>query len=427
MSDVPDKRGSGALRAVTIAWLITSIYYFYQYVLRSAPAVMMPQLTEAFGVTAVGLTSLLGLFYFGYAPFSLVAGVAMDQLGPRRAVPMGAAVIGVGALLFATGDPTLASIGRFLQGAGGVFALIGAAYLATTNFPASMAATLIGVTQMFGMAGGSAGQFLVGPAIGGGLPWSQFWLFMGVTGIVIAGLLWISLPRPPPRSPAEGAKANARREAAVAIGVVFRNPQSILCGLIAGLIFIPTTIFDMLWGVRFLQEAHDMPYGLAVMRSASVPFGWIIGCPLFGMVSDRLGRRKPVIIFGAAGLLLCLLLILYGPPDLLPPYSLGLIAGIASGVAMLPYTVIKEANRPEHSGTATGVVNFINFSFSALLGPVFSGLLTRVSQGGERELIHYQSAFQPLIYGVALAILLTLFLRETGRAAQTAKPSPATS
>ena len=38
---------------------------------------------------------------------------------------------------------------------------------------------------------------------------------------------------------------------------------------------------------------------------------------------------------------------------------------------MLPYTVIKEANPPEISGTATGVVNFLNFTFSALLGPVF--------------------------------------------------------
>lgn len=422
MAQVGDKT-RGTLRVVTVAWLITSIYYFYQYVLRSAPAVMMPQLTDAFGLTAVGLTSMLGLFYYGYAPFSLVAGVAMDQLGPRRAVPLGAAVVGVGALLFATGDPTLASIGRFLQGAGGVFALIGAAYLATTNFPASMAATLIGVTQMFGMAGGSAGQFVVGPAIAAGLHWSQFWGVMGVAGLVIAALLLAFLPRSPAKPDAErGAWFGT---AARAIGAVFRNPQSILCGLIAGLIFIPTTIFDMLWGVRFLQEAHDMPYGLAVLRSASVPFGWIIGCPLFGFLSDRLGRRKPVIIAGAALLLVCLVLILYGPTGVFPPFSLGLVAGIASGVAMLPYTVIKEANRPEHSGTATGVVNFINFSFSALLGPVFSGLLTRVSQGGERELVHYQAAFQPLVYGVALAILLTLFLRETGHAARPV-PAPAT-
>ena len=50
---------------------------------------------------------------------------------------------------------------------------------------------------------------------------------------------------------------------------------------------------------------------------------------------------------------------------------------------MLPYTVIKEANPPEMSGTATGVVNFLNFTFSALLGPVFGWLLLSVS-GGRR-------------------------------------------
>ena len=37
---------------------------------------------------------------------------------------------------------------------------------------------------------------------------------------------------------------------------------------------------------------------------------------------------------------------------------------------MIPYTIIKEANRPEHKGTATGVINFLNFSVTALLGPV---------------------------------------------------------
>jgi len=93
---------------------------------------------------------------------------------------------------------------------------------------------------------------------------------------------------------------------------------------------------------------------------------------------------------------------------------------------MIPYTVIKEANRPEHSGTATGVVNFINFSFSALLGPVFGSLLMRASGSGARELSHYQTAFQPLLYGVALALVLTLFLRETGAAARPAAAVRAT-
>jgi MFS family permease len=121
-----------------------------------------------------------------------------------------------------------------------------------------------------------------------------------------------------------------------------------------------------------------------------------------------------VILGGAAVLLLTLFLILYGPVTAFPPFVLGLVMGIASGASMLTYTIIKEANRPEYSGTATGVVNFINFSFSALLGPVFGRLLTQASQGGERELGHYQAAFSPLLWGVGLAIVLALFLRETG-------------
>jgi len=409
---------SKTAKAATVGWLVTAVYYFYQYTLRSAPAVMMPQLSTAFGLTAAGVASMAGLFYYGYSPFSLVAGVAMDRIGPRRVVPLGAAVVGIGALMFATGNAAAANVGRLLQGAGGVFALVGAAYIATTNFPASRAATLIGATQMFGMAGGSAGQFLVGPAIASGVSWSAFWAFMGAVGLVMAVALYLLLP-PARAADATGATAE-KADAFRGFWIVFSNPQSILCGVVAGLIFIPTTIFDMVWGVRYLQEAHGMEYGDAVLRSATVPFGWIIGCPLLGAMSDWIGRRKPVVAGGAAVLLGCLAWILFGPTELLPPYVLGLVAGIASGAAMLPYTIIKEANPPEVSGTATGVVNFLNFTFSALLGPVFAGRLIEASGGASTmALAHYQAAFLPLIYGVALAIVLTLFMKETGPAART--------
>jgi MFS family permease len=404
---------SKGTRTVIVAWLITAVYYFYQYALRSAPAVMMPQLSDALGLSAMGVASLAGLFYYGYSPFSLVAGVAMDRLGPRRVVPIGAAAVGIGALLFASGSTGAASVGRLLQGAGGVFALVGAAYIATTNFPASRAATLIGATQMFGMAGGSAGQVVVGPMIASGVPWTTFWIGMGIAGLVISAVLYFLLPESKPAD----RRDDWLKAAGGSLWIVFRNPQSILCGMIAGLIFIPTTIFDMIWGVRYLQEARGLDYASAVLRSSMVPLGWIIGCPLLGLVSDRIGRRKPVIAAGALVLLVCLAWILYGWPGVLPPYVVGLVAGLASGAAMLPYTVIKEANPPETSGTATGVVNFLNFTFSALLTPVFGWILLNVAGGvAPMQLEHYQTTFAPLLVGVGIAIVLTFFLRETGPA-----------
>jgi len=415
--DKPDSLNR--VRAATVAWLLTAVYYFFQYALRSAPAVMMPELSNAFSISALGVASIVGLFYYGYSPFSLIAGAAMDRIGPRRLLPGAAAVVGIGALLFSTGDTQIASFGRFIQGAGGVFALVGAIYIATKNFPPSQAATLIGVTQMFGMAGGSAGQFVVGPLMGRGLPWKTFWVAMGVFGLLIGGLLFLLIPKEE-RTATSGPWF---KSTASAFKTVFRNPQSILCGMIAGLMFIPTTIFDMIWGVRFLQEAHGVDYGSAVMRSATVPFGWIIGCPLLGFISDRIGRRKPVIVVAGFVLLLCLAWILYGTPGVFPPYVLGLVAGLASGAAMLPYVVIKEANPPQFGGTATGVVNFLNFTFSALLGPVFGWILGSVSGGAARmELQHYQSTFMPLLIGVGIAILLTLALKETGPAVRAAAP-----
>jgi MFS family permease len=397
------------------AWLLVAVYYFYQYALRSAPSVMIPELTGAFGVNALGVSAIVGMFYYGYSPFSLVAGTSIDRFGAKRVIPIGAAVVGIGALLFGTGNVTLANIGRFLQGAGGAFALIGAVYLITKNFPASVAASLIGATQMFGMAGGSAGQFLVGPIIKSGVPWDRFWIYAGCLGLIISGVLLVLLPKETPKGTASG--AGAFSALLRSLGRVFRNPQSLLCGLISGLLFIPTTILGMTWGVRFLQEARGREFEAAVTLAASIPFGWMIGCPLLGFISDRLGRRKPVIFGGALMLLAVLTWVLFGNPEILRGHTVGILMGIASGAAMLPYTVIKEANPPELGGTATGVVNFINFTFSALLSPVFGARLVEIPEGDTNlALAHYQAGFKPLLYGIVVALVLTVFLKETGPA-----------
>jgi len=401
--------------AALVAWLLVAVYYFYQYALRSAPSVMIPQLSEAFGVSALGVTSIVGLFYYGYSPFSLVAGATIDRFGAKRIIPVGAALVGVGALLFGSGSVAAANIGRFLQGAGGVFALVGAVYLVTRNFPASSAASFIGATQMFGIAGGSAGQFCVGPLLKRGVPWERFWIYAGLAGLAMSVGLFVFLPKEE-RVPATGNTAGMG-SVLRSLKAVFLNRQSVLCGLIAGLLFIPTTIFGMTWGVRFLQEARGREYEQAVSLAATVPFGWMLGCPLLGFISDRLGRRKPVIFAGALVLLIIVAWILFGVPSILRGSAVGLIMGIASGAAMLPYTVIKEANPPELGGSATGVINFINFTFSALLGPLFGWMLVQLSQGKEgMDLRHYQAGFKPLLYGLVLALVLICFLKETGPA-----------
>jgi MFS family permease len=111
--------------------------------------------------------------------------------------------------------------------------------------------------------------------------------------------------------------------------------------------------------------------------------------------------------------------VLFGNPAILRGHTVGILMGIASGAAMLPYTVIKEANPPELGGTATGVINFLNFTFSALLGPVFGARLVEMPEGDSHlALAHYQAGFKPLLYGIIAALILTFFLKETGPASR---------
>lgn len=193
-------------------------------------------------------------------------------------------------------------------------------------------------------------------------------------------------------------------------------PQPYLCGFAAGLLFLPTTVGDMIWGVSFLREGWHIGYTEAVDRSAMVPLGWVIGCPLLGYIADRFGRRKPVLIGGASFMRLIALVILYLPHDIIPSYLAGLLLGIGSGAAMIPYTIIKEVNADEVKGSATGAINFLVFTLSALMAPVYGWVLVHVSNGGPLDLPVFQKAGIIGVGGIALAIALSCFIRETGTA-----------
>jgi MFS family permease len=122
-----------------------------------------------------------------------------------------------------------------------------------------------------------------------------------------------------------------------------------------------------------------------------------------------------VLIGGALVMLVAAAVLLY-LPHLMPPYLMGLLLGIGSGAAMIPYTIIKEVNPDNVKGSATGAINFVVFAISALIAPAYGWLLTNLSGGAALTLGVFQDAGWAGIGGIVLAIVLACFLRETGRA-----------
>jgi MFS family permease len=407
---VPEATSASRTRAFQIAWGLAMCFYFLEYASRSAPAVMIPELTRAFGLTTVGVSAILGTYYYTYSVTSLIAGAALDRLGAKKAVPVGVFVLAVGCLIFSIGTINAGYAGRLLQGAGSAFAFTGAVYLAVHGFSARWLATAIGVTQCVGMLGGSAGQFVVGPLLQGGLGWQTVWHWLSIASFAVGVLLFLITPSETRSQTATSGFASLLAP----YKVVFSNPRSYLCGAVAGLLFVPTTIGDMTWGVAFFQRDRMFNFHDAVVTGSLVPLGWVVGCPVLGWLADRVGRRKPVLIGGAVGMLLSAALI--GFTKTHEPAVVGcFLFGIFSGAAMIPYTIIKEVNPDEVKGSATGGINFLTFGVTALIGPLFADAFGKGITETHNHVTHFRDSVVFWMASIVLAILLSVFLPETGR------------
>ena len=172
----------------------------------------------------------------------------------------------------------------------------------------------------------------------------------------------------------------------------------------------------MIWGVASFQKDLQLPYHNAVVIASMVPLGWVFGCPFLGWLSDRIGKRKPVIMGSAAVMILAAAQLgLKTIP--IPPHVTMFIFGVASGAAMIPYSVIKEVNPDNVKGSATGGINFLVFGITAFLGPVYAKHIGR-SIGAAADLHqHFQKGAFFWMICCAAAIVVSFFLRETGPAA----------
>ena len=99
-TNLPRTQADTAAHAFIVAWVFSMVFYFLEYAVRSSPAVMIPQLAKTFGVSTLGVSDILGTYYYTYSTASLLAGVLLDRLGAKYVVSIGMAILGAGCLLF---------------------------------------------------------------------------------------------------------------------------------------------------------------------------------------------------------------------------------------------------------------------------------------------------------------------------------------
>ena len=396
-----------------IAWILALIFYFIDYATRSAPSLMLTELADLYNVNNESIISIVSSYYITYSICALVAGICLDKFGAKYSMFAGSFILGIGCILFILSSETAGITGRLLQGAGSAFAFPGAVYLIAKGFDAKYLATAIGFTQCIGMLGGAAGQFIVAPLLDNGLSFISFWIISGVLCIIPAILMLLIIPKPKNDLNIEDQNISFIKP----FKIVFTNKDSWLSGIISGLIFAPTTIFFMTWAVKFFEKDLELNHKDSAIIASMTALGWVVGAPLMGYIADKIGKRKPVILLGCLGMILMLLQLIY-LNELLNVKVTIFIFGIFSGVAMIPYSIIKEVNPDFVKGSATGVQNFITFGVTTAIGPLFASFYGNKLESVNEHILHFQESIWFWIIGIILATILTLFITETGNKAK---------
>ena len=405
-----------------VIWGTAALFYLYEFFVRVAPSVMQEPLMEVMQVNAASFGLAMGAYYYVYSPLQLVAGSLLDSYGARLVLLPSVLVVAAGCLLEAVGENMIGmTLARGLQGLGSAFAFVGAMYLAAQWFPHGRLALIAGLTTAMGMAGGIMGN--------AGLEWLievEGWRatlhFSWIAGVVIFVIMLTILPPAPPWA-AAAARNNPEAPPVNLLGAIFkvlRNPQTLVIGLIGGILYLPLTVIGGLWGESYIMAIAPMSAQGASNAVSMLYIGWLVGAPLAGWLSDRVRKRRLFLVASTVmTLLTTILLSTFATAQPATIFVLLLAIGLASSMQVVTFVSAIEANDPLLHGTALSANNMMVMLIGGLAQPLFGWMLdwsaAGVTVGGSYTGDHYRTAMAMLPLTAALGVVASFFLKESFR------------
>jgi sugar phosphate permease len=405
-----------------VVWGLGAASFFFEYFARVAPSVMAPDLMHAFNVDAFALGSLSACFYYTYVSMQVPVGILVDRFGAHRLLTMMCFLCGLGCFLFAGAKSIIiADIARLITGFGASFAFVGSLKLAANWFPANRFGLLAGLTQAVGMFGAAVGQAPMSFVVAH-FGWQATMFLIGIILFVLALFIGLIVRDKPPHAVATVHESiSSDKNILAGFKRVLKNPQSWWNALYAALMFAPTASMAELWGVTFLVQNYHLSLHLAAAAVSLIFIGWGVGGPLIGWISDRILRRKSIMLFSAAACLIFLSLILYLPSttSVSVLFVIAFLYGVSNTGVATSYAVASEINPREVAGTSVAFANMASVIVGAAFQPIIGWLLDlnwdgQMQNGAPFYSMHaFHIAFLQLPICVALAFVAALFVKET--------------
>lgn len=340
-----------------LIWLLASLFYTYQYILRVIPNIIAPELITKFNISVTDVGQFGGLYYVGYTLAHIPVGLFLDRSGPKLVLPICTILTFVGTLPLICFDEWYYSIlGRIIVGVGSSASAIGIFKVASMYFSQEKSARMASLSIIIGLLG----------AIYGGLPldflldkfgWDYVIYTFSAFGCLLALLLFFVTPS---SNVQESVSDNILQD----LKTVLFNKHIILISFFGGLMVGPLEGFADGWAKAFLCEVYQMTGDLASSLSSLMFIGMGAGAFFLAYLLEKYPNRHYEVIIACSFAMIASFLLLFtragGLYVVLPAL---LVIGFASGYQVITiYKAISYVNS-NLVGLATAVSNMIVMVF----------------------------------------------------------------
>ena len=368
------------------AWLIASIFYAYQYVLRVMPNIMLPDIMRQFHIDAAVFGQFTGAYYIGYCLVHLPMGIMLDRYGPRKVMSacILLTVIGLLPIIFAE-HWMYPIIGRAIIGVGSSAAILGVFKIICMTFNDKNFTKMLSFSVTIGLLG----------AIYGGVPVSYLCIVYGyktvvavfiILGVIFAGITYLFVP---------DVQSEHQTSVMADIKTVFANGRVMLVCFLAGLMVGPMEGFADVWGSEFLKQDYGLDLKTANYLTSMIYIGMCFA-PLLSRIAEKTGEYIKTIA-GAGFVMFAIFTMLVAGVLTINSISVGfLIVGVCCAYQIL--AIYKASTYvPENvAGLTTAVANMIIMSFGYVFHSSIGLIIKYYQSAGEALAFSYGISFIPI-------------------------------
>ncbi|CAM3692668.1 MFS transporter [Legionella longbeachae] len=391
-------------------WLICALFFMYEFLLRTVVGTFQAQIMNDLHLNPITFSLLSTTGYLViYGIMQIPVGIISVRFGLKKTLLIALICCACSTLGFALSHQfSVAMFFRIFMGLGSSFGFICLLVAVYDWMPRANIALLIGLSQFIGT---------LGPMLAAGpltslsqismIGWRVIFFSMAVIGIVIAVLTLLFVEN----------NRNTREKFIILtkpmkisknLLKIISQKQVWSIALFSGCVYFAIEYFSENIGVEFLiKKGFSLSFSSYMITLAWL--GYALGCPLLGFISDKVQRRKPVMLASAFTGLVSLSGIIYFPFGKTLTGICFLALGLSASGQSIGFAVIAEQCKENFLAIGLAFNNAMIALVTSINAPVLGSMLSY-----PLEIKNSQEVLFILIIFAIISIVISSFaIKET--------------